>query len=405
MDTCKTILFAGAYGIENAGDDLPLIVMCEQLRKQHPHICFNFHVLSRHPNSWEEKTYGVKMIKNIEYENRDQAMGKWFNGLNPDDNHEPICRIRQEIKKADILILGAGNWLIDLSIDIFRGPIPLLALYVFLAKVYHKPVMLYGMSAGPLRTEWGRELTGWIIDNADIVTVRDKDSKHLLEDISHSPKTTHLLPDSTIGAQPCDPVIIEKILDKEGIRFDGDKDKIAIGMRNLDGLLPSEETGSFMDELAGCLNAHKDQASYIFIPQSTYEFDDDRKTAKKFSELLDEDVQFYIIQNRYDPRELIGLYGICDLTLSIRLHSAVFSAIAGTPVIAVNYLPKVAGFMDSIKLSDFCVNTDEFRKESILRLIKKIRAEKDLLSRRLKVQIKGQKKRVTQYSDLVSDYF
>jgi polysaccharide pyruvyl transferase WcaK-like protein len=64
--------------------------------------------------------------------------------------------------------------------------------------------MLYGLSAGPLRTEWGRDLTKWIVENADITTVRDVYSKKLLEKMCGAAKTIHLLPDPTIGAQPQD---------------------------------------------------------------------------------------------------------------------------------------------------------------------------------------------------------
>ena len=217
MKKSVRVLFAGAYGIENAGDDLPLIVMCENLKKLSPETDFQFHVLSRHPNKWEEDKYGVKMIQNIEYHSREVAQGKWFKGLNFGDDTTELCTIKEEIQEADLLVLGAGNFLIDINIGLLRGPIPLLALYVFLAKLYHKPVMLYGFSAGPLKTEWGTDLSRWIVENSDVITVRDSASKDLIQSITQQILKIDVLPDSTIGIDPPSNQVIEKICNLEGI--------------------------------------------------------------------------------------------------------------------------------------------------------------------------------------------
>jgi len=365
------ILFAGAYGIENAGDDLPLIVMCENLKKLSPDTDFHFRVLSRHPNSWEEEQYGVKMIQNIEYSSREAAQGKWFRGLNFGDDKTDVCALREEIQNTDLLILGAGNFFIDFNIDILRGPIPLLSLYVFLAKVYNKPVMLYGFSAGPLNTEWGKDLSRWIIENSNLVTVRDLASKILIENLSGSKHQIHVLPDSTIGANPASNQTIKYICENERITKNSKK-KLAIGIRDLEVVLEKKESAKAWDEIAEFMNQNRDSFDYIFIPQSTYNEDDDRETAQKFAARLNNQTTYKIIKHRYDPRELIGFYAICDATLAIRLHAAVFSAIAGTPVIAINYLPKVEGFMKSIKMEDFLIERNNISSSTLQKMLDQI---------------------------------
>lgn len=395
----KRILFAGAYGIENAGDDLPLIVMCEQLKKLAPNIDFEFHVLSRHPNKWEEDKYGVKTIKNLEYESGEEAKGKWFKGLNYGDDKKDLLRIINEIKQSDLLIFGAGNFLIDITIDVFRGPIPLLALYVFLAKLYNKKVMLYGISAGPLRTEWGQDLSRWIVENSDIVTVRDEQSKKDLMNILVKPKQIYVLPDATIGAESTNQKTTRDILKKEGI-LESDKKKIGIALRDLSVVLPPDKAEGSWKQLANSLNELKNDCEFIFIPQSTYKEDDDRTTARKFVQRLDKDVTYYIIKNRYDPREIVDLYGYCDATLSIRLHGTVFSVIAGTPVIAINYLPKVEGFMKSMGLDGFLINVDSISKERLLKLFCDVLKNKDSLSKEINEKINFKKEMVIKYAEL-----
>lgn len=397
--TRKRILFAGAYGIENAGDDVPLIVMCEELKKRAPNIEFEFHALSRHPNKWEEKQYGVKMIKNLEYDSRDEATDKWFKGLNFGDDKQDILRIRDEIKQSDLLVFGAGNFLIDITIDVFRGPVPLLAIYVFLAKLHHKPVMLYGISVGPLKTEWGRDLSRWIVENSNIVTVRDEQSKEELRNILVKPKQIYVLPDATIGVNPANQKKIKDILEREGI-LERDKKKIGISLRDLSVVLPPSSAEEAWKQLANSFNKLKDDCEFIFIPQSTYKEDDDRITARKFVQRLDSDLKYYIINHRYDPREIVGLYAYCDATLSIRLHGTVFSAIAGTPVIAINYLPKVEGFMKSMGLDGFLINVDSISKERLLKLFHDVLKNKDSLSKEINEKINFKKEMVIKYAEL-----
>lgn len=396
----KRILFAGAYGIENAGDDLPLIVMCEQLKKKMPQIDFEFMVLSRHPDAWEEKKYGVTMIKNLEYETREAARGKWFKGLNYGDDKSELMLIKEEIKKCDLLVLGAGNFLIDITIDIFRGPIPLMALYVFLAKMYHKPVMLYGLSAGPLKHQFGKDLSRWLVESSDIVTVRDDNSKELLEALITIPKTIHSLPDATIGAEMVDLMTIEKNLIREGIKINENKYMIALGLRDLTVVLSAEQTEEAWKQLAQYMNFLKDQATFIFIPQSTYKEDDDRLTAKKLIPFLDKDVDYSIIENRYDPRELIGFYRICQLTIAIRLHAAVFSAIAGTPVIAIGYLPKVEGFMTGVGADGYLIRDLNINTKLLIELTKRSLEESKLIAKKMAETIQAKRKIVEQYSNL-----
>ena len=173
----KKVLFAGAYGLENAGDDLPLILLCEKLTEHAPQFQFEFTALSRNPSRGYGKSYGIKFVKNLEYDSKEESLNKSFKGLNYGDNKEDLERVEDRIKNCDLLVLGAGNIFHDKTIDIFRGPIPLFALYIFLAKLHHKKVMLYGTSVTPLKTSLGKKLSRYIVENSDIVTLRDERSK------------------------------------------------------------------------------------------------------------------------------------------------------------------------------------------------------------------------------------
>jgi polysaccharide pyruvyl transferase WcaK-like protein len=385
--THKRVLFAGAYGIENAGDDLPLIVMCEQLKRMLPAVDFDFRALSRHPNPWEEATYGVRMIKNLEYESREEATGRWFKGFNCGDDRSELQRIQEEIRQCDLLILGAGNWLIDLTIDLFRGPIPLLAVYIFLANLYHKPVMLYGISAGPFHTSWGRLLSGWIADNTDLITVRDRTSQTLLEGLLSVERTVHLLPDATLGLDPPPLEQCAQALLAEGIRRTSRK-AIAIGIRDVHRIVGEATAQWLEDQIIRTIHALKDEYEFVFLPQSTYFEDDDRIYAERLCRSIRSDVVCSRVMQRRHPAVLAGMYGLFDITLAIRLHAAVFSIISTTPVIAINYLPKMAGFMESVGQSRYCLDVDQAGHATLLQAVRDI--ERHSMELRAELKTRGQ---------------
>ena len=387
----KKVLFAGAYGLENAGDDLPLILICEKLKEYAPQFLFEFTALSRHPSLKNEKSYGIKFVKNLEYDTKEDSKNKSFKGLNYGDSKDDLVRVEEEIKNCDLLVLGAGNIFHDKTIDIFRGPIPLFALYVFLAKLYHKKIMLYGTSVTPLKTSLGKKLSRYIVENSDIVTLRDEQSKIELQKILTEPKKISVFPDSTLAAVKPDKDTINNFLKNE--KIPRGRRYIGLALRDLRVVLSDDETDIVWNRLVNTLNKLKNEFEFVFVPQVTYKWDDDRIIAKKLSKRLDKDVKFHLIKNWDDPRELIGLYSCFDLTLSIRLHGTIFSCIAGTPVIAINYMPKVESFMESMELKEYLIDFKSIKNNYLLNLINKLLKDKDV-STKIKNNI-HQKKEIT----------
>lgn len=346
MSAPLTILCAGAYGIRNAGDDLPLIALMDGLRTALPGRDLRFRALSRHPDEEDARLLGATLVPNLEYESGEAARGRWFRGLNPDDDPEPFERVQAEIAGCDLLVLGAGNALLDQTIGLLRGPVPLMALYGSLARMHGKPVMLYGMSVGPLRTEWGRNLSRQLIADAAVVTVRDSDSFALCRELLRRPREIHLLPDATLAVAPPEPGRGAQVLREENIELPEGLPLVAIGLRDL--TRPLGEAANHQQEQAvlGLVERWRDRAAFLFIPQSTYREDDDRVLAARLAARAPLGAQCFTIRERHHPLDLVALYGLAAVTVASRLHGAVFSAIAGTPPIGIDYLPKMRGFLD-----------------------------------------------------------
>jgi polysaccharide pyruvyl transferase WcaK-like protein len=352
------LLFAGAYGIESAGDDLPLLVMADLLRARRPGIDLDLRVLSRHPDNGDAERYVVTTVQNLEHASREAARGRWFNGLNPGDDTAALERVTAEVRACDAFVLGAGNWMIDLDIGLLRGPVPLLALYTFLARLFHRPVFLYGMSAGPLRTDRGRDLCRWVVEEADVVTVRDRSTRDLLASLLAEPREIVLLPDVTLAARPSPPERAVEVLAREGIEKRPGARWLALGLRDLSVALAGDALENAWRELAAFCERASSEYEVLFVPQCTYRDDDDRATARRFAARLGRGVRCHFVEGRLHPADVAGLYGLCDAAVAVRLHAAVFAVLARVPVAAVEYLPKVRGFMESVGLGDQVVGVE-----------------------------------------------
>ncbi len=357
MSRTLTILCAGAYGIRNAGDDMPLICLKSGMEDLLPGYSLTFRALSRHPDPWEESQYGVTMIKNLEYESREQAKGRKFQGFNEGDDPAHLERVKREIDRCDLLVLGAGHALLDQTIGDMRGPIPLLALYASLANQARKPVMLYGMGVGPLHTDLGRHLTEGLLRTTSVISVRNLDSARLCRELlgkgtdnpCDRPPYIHVLPDATMTASFPGPERAREILAAEGIHLKAERPVLAMGLRDISLSAGAAAQRRLEAALKNLMVSYKDEVNFLFISQSTYSADDDRLLAHRLVDLAPADAPCYIVENRYHPRDLIALYGLATATFSVRLHAAVFSALAHTPIAALAYHPKVTGFLEQLE--------------------------------------------------------
>ena len=353
----KKIVLAGAYGIQNAGDDAPMLVLknaFDQLSDKN----IEYTVIARHVLEFDMNMFDANIMKNIEYESREAASGKWFNGLNFGDKRQDITSISEKIKGSDLLVIGAGNAFIDISIDLFRGPIPLMAVYCFLADMYEVPIVFYGVSVGPIRTELGRDLSRWLLRKAKIVSVRDTQSINYIKDDLKLRQEIVLMPDPVLGltSKP----ISTYSLNINLIESERDRGKriIGVGLREIRSIVGDQERDRVFTELISFFKSNRDRYLPVFIPNSTYPEDDDRKIASELVEKLD-DVVSISINDRIHPAEIISIYRLCDCTVSIRLHSAVFSIMASTPVLAISYLPKVSGFASNLSASAIALEIDK----------------------------------------------
>lgn len=395
------VSFAGAYGINSQGDDAALLSFIQYLRK---HIeIFEGVVITRHAEEKPYETYSLRSIQNVEYKSKEESIGKWFRGFNYSDDRSHLKLIQKEIASSDLLVLGAGNFLVDVSIDLLKGPIPYFVILTLIAKMTKTPVMWYGISVGPFRTNYGRDMSRLAAYLADIITVRDHQSCIELKKLGYEGPVFQL-PDPVLGLYPPSLDVANAILSWREAHKDISP-VIAISVRDMPSgcILETEQYITIMASICDALISRYN-AKLLFIPHCTYMHgyanEDDRNIAKWIVDKIQNRNETIIVKEDLTVEQCLAMYMNAELALCTRLHANVYAAIQGVPSIAISYNPKVSEFMKWLKRDDFVVSLSDLSKDFILNKTKKALSNRKKNKQEIFERIEKGRGEVEQYVEI-----
>ena len=239
-------------------------------------------------------------------------------------------------------------------------------------------VIVYGASAQKLHQASARWFTKQIMGMASLITVREAVTEAQLRDGIGVKNEIVCTADPAITLQPCEDTRIEEILAEEGLRDVG-KPLIAICphfFSNTDAYRVHHYE-VFDDSHIECQRKVLAEAAeyltkfghVVFLPMNTDRPDSDLDVQSEIRARINNPEGITFIENQYRPHEIAGLYTRCKLTVGVRLHALIMSAAVGTPVIGINYAPKVKGFMELLGEPEHCIALQQLRFEELRALI------------------------------------
>ncbi len=314
----------GYYGFSNSGDETLLYAMIENLKREKKDM--RLLVLSKNPEE-TERIYGVHAI-----------------------NRYNIPKIISGMKKSRSFIFGGGSLIQDVTSD------KSLWYYLYILKLAlscHIPVMLYANGIGPVNGEKNREKVKEILNQVNLITLRDSDSYDEI-------KKMGIINEAVVTADPAltiegiESYAARKILQDAGI--DKDKKILGISIRNWKNCDDNfwKKFSKGIDELCSCHNLVP-----VFIPLKHPE---DITISKTISGKMK--TKSYTLSSTFTAEEIVGIVGECEAVVAMRLHSMIYASAKSVPSIGISYDPKVSGFVkyigacSVIDVADF--NTEEF---------------------------------------------
>ena len=330
-DERESIVICGAYGRGNAGDDAILEAIVQEMRALAPErtIC----VMSRRPQE-TRLTYRTGAVYT-------------FN----------IFSILRRFRRAALYINGGGTLMQDVT---STRSIWYYCYTLRAAKKRGCKVMMYGCGIGPINRAGNRKMAAKTIQGSvDRITLRDENSCQELARMGVTRPDIRVSADPTIILDAAPYEVVSLAMEQSGIDPNGRY--IGFGLRNwkgLDAALPAIAA-------AADYAYEKHGLTPVFVP---IEFPSDLTPAERVGALLH--CPWYAVRTRQSIEVTIGILARMKTVVGIRLHSLMFSAGQGVPVVGMSYDIKVDSFLKYIG-SSTCLQLREVHADELCGLIDK----------------------------------
>lgn len=366
------VVLSGFYGFENIGDEAILESIVDNLRSRFPDI--DITVFSFSP----EETAKIHNVKSL------------YRGW----RRETFKKI-QVLKKADLLISGGGGLLQDAySTKIISGPIPYYSLIVLLAKLWRTKVMFFSQGIGPVTSPYGKQLVKRIANKVDLITVRDAESKQLLDKLGVNKPDIIVTADIVFAFQTKETNTsrLDKLLPSNKGPF------VAVSVR------PWFDQEDYLKRIADTLDLliTTKHITPVFIPMEGVH---DYNTALKVAGQMTHHQQCILITPGLNSNDMIQLLKRCQFTIGMRLHSLIFSILAAIPYIGIVYDPKVESLMKMSDMNEFSIPMNSINPVEMAKLSTKFLENREKYTPQIAMKRDQLKKQALKNIDLLEQYF
>jgi polysaccharide pyruvyl transferase CsaB len=306
---------SGSYGGWNIGDEAILEGIVKELRRTGP---VSITVFSRDPEDTQRR-HGVERALTASSLSREQ--------------------LGVEIAALDALIIGGGGIFFDDMAEIFVRE-------ALVAQEVGVPVVVYAVSVGPLENPATRKRLLGCLEHADVVTVRDTQSRTLLERIGVKREVVVTAdPALLMEPEPLPPAAFEREgLDKHHHTL------IGMSVREVGAAAPDLDEEHYHQLLADAADymIYRYDAEMLFFPMERRVLDLQQSHAV-IAKMARAD-RASVLKREYSAGEVLSLVGRLDFAIGMRLHFLIFSALCGVPFVPLSYAGKVAGFLENFDI-------------------------------------------------------
>ncbi|MGQ0848842.1 MAG: polysaccharide pyruvyl transferase CsaB [Actinomycetota bacterium] len=345
MSNGPNALVCGYYGFGNAGDEAILAVLLDDLASIDARVT----VMAGSPADLYAD-HGVDAIP-------------W----------QDTAATIEAARRADLMILGGGGLFQDhnpFEPDAIwsphHGDIGYWSGFALLARATDTPLAIYGVGVGPLTSEAGRRYASLAFSLAATASVRDQGSAGLLADLGVEIGRIPVTADPAFALNPASAEVADEILETTGANGDP---VIGVCLRPWANGEWLPAVSRALDDLIGRLEA---RAVLVPFQESPHAHENDSQVALDLLALVDHPDRVTILRGGYTPAERAAVLGRCRMVLGMRLHSVIFAAAMGVPVVALAYDPKVGQVMEELGVGEFALDLRELETGLLLETAAKL---------------------------------
>lgn len=333
------VMISGYYGFDNSGDDSILKAIIASLKELKPDI--NILALSNNPVQ-TKSVYGVNSIHRFDF-----------------------IKIYKRLKHTSLLISGGGSLIQDVTSD---KSLAYYLLIIRLALKRHTKVMLYANGIGPIQNKRNYKKVRKVLNKVDLITLREQSSKNELERLGVTNPNIIVTADPAFTLKPTSDETVIKLLRKIGLR--ADSQYICVSVR------PWNNLGKeFENAIASVINYVKESYNLecVIIPMQCPK---DAEISKRIAVKSKNGV---VAPQNLTPSEILGLTKRAKLIIGMRLHTLIYAAATGTPIVGLDYDPKITAVMDELN-QRYTLPVEDMNPMTLKRYIDEILLNRDEIS-------------------------
>jgi len=273
-------------------------------------------------------------------------------------------------RSADVVVSAPGGPYFG---DIYIGHEPVHWLYVWMARIHKKPVMLYATSAGPFERVWANPFRRLTYRMFDVLFVREEISAAHIRALFGTRRrnvdvlvTVDAALQVSVPALPRDATLRRIVVSAIDWKYEGDPSPdtrrttydaaVASAVAELCGDIAAEVT--LVPQLHG---VHRD-APYL-----------ERLAERIRAAVTNSNVTVSVFDESRDMLAQRGLFASADFVVAGRYHPAVFALSAGVPQVCIPYEHKATGVLQLAGLSDVVVPINEVTPERLAEVARRVR--------------------------------
>ena len=305
---------SGSYGGLNMGDEAILECIIEQLRGSVP---VNITIFSRDPGDTVRRYPFLRAVPVRDMTKSEAA---------------------EEIRGLDLFLLGGGGILFDQEAKTFLRE-------VVVAHELEVPVMIYAVSAGPLRDRSTQNMVRDALNRAAVVTVRERGAKRILEEAGVE-KEIVVTADPALLLTP--QTVDGGMLMEE--HMSGKHILVGMSVREPGPAAPDMDPDFYHSLLANAADFIIDRfdANIVFVPMERGKQDMQHSHAVISKTLRPQ--RCSVLREEYTPGQLLEIMQHFDFAVGMRLHFLIFSALQGVPFLGLPYSSKVLNFLKDLQM-------------------------------------------------------
>lgn len=300
------------------------------------------------------------------------AAASWYRIFNRSPRWLPamLRKLLLAYMDSDFIVSCPGN--IFATTGRFGMPFLISAFTVAYGLILDKPLYVMPQSIGPLKHRWERTLVRLLYSNARLVFIREPVSFRLAGEIGIRATRLRLIPDLAFAFPQDSLEKASDILKKHGVNREGPRAGVTV-INRLIRHVSNEEWDQFERSVARALSSFisKYGGSVVFFPQviGPTEKEDDRIAARRIIAQMTQADHAFLIDEQVSPATLKAMYGLMDIFVATRMHSAIFATSMGVPSLLIEYLHKIRGLAEMLELEEWLLELTEVNEDNLWEML------------------------------------